>query len=134
MPGTGAGTDTLVETVWNTYVLTDKYLYPGYAGHNAVVGGVDISEPTPSYQTDYGLTPTAADGGGTGRGVPDVSALAGGNGGYNTPTAEMGLQTDGGYWVGTSAAAPMWASLTLQLNPIVADQGLPQLGYRHDLL
>ncbi|MDE1567695.1 DUF4114 domain-containing protein [Aquabacter sp. P-9] len=134
MPGTGSGTDTLVETVWNTYVLTGSELEPGYAGHNAVVGGVDISEPTPSYQSDFGLTPTASGGGGTGRGVPDVSALAGGNGGYNTPTPDMGLEPEGGYWVGTSAAAPMWASLTLQINTIFADQNLPQLGYMNDLL
>src|SRR5260370_22534877 len=35
---------------------------------------------------------------------------------------------------GTSAASPLWASLTVQLDTIFHDQGLPNLGYMNDLL
>ncbi len=35
---------------------------------------------------------------------------------------------------GTSGAAPLWASLILQIDTIFADQNLPQLGFMNDLL
>ena len=35
---------------------------------------------------------------------------------------------------GTSAASPLWASLTTQFNTIFHDQGLPDLGYYNDLI
>ena len=35
---------------------------------------------------------------------------------------------------GTSAASPLWASLTAQIDTIFHDQGLPNLGYCNDLL
>ena len=35
---------------------------------------------------------------------------------------------------GTSAAAPLWATLTAQFNVIFRDQGLPALGFYNDLL
>eukprot|EP01031_Cornospumella_fuschlensis_P048721 gene48720-59654_t len=50
------------------------------------------------------------------------------SGGFNYLT---GANTYGG---GTSAATPLWASLTAQFNAIFEDQGLPQLGYMNDLL
>ena len=75
---------------------------------------------------------------GTGRGIPDVSALSAGdslyavlNENYVNDVPGSGLiHPDGG----TSAAAPLWAALTAQFNTIFFDQGLPQLGYYNDLL
>ncbi|MEP9375900.1 DUF4114 domain-containing protein [Aquabacter sp. CN5-332] len=123
----------LVETVWNDYALDKNgYLYPGYTENYAGAGGVDTREGVPSYQADYGLTPTAAGpNAGIGRGVPDVSALSGGNMQYTVPGNDMSGTAQ---FIGTSAAAPLWASLALQINTIFADQGLPQLGYMNDLL
>lgn len=127
---------TLIETVWNQYYLTvdsdgTQRLTLGYFSNYATTGGVDTTQATPSYQTDFGLTPVSANpGGGTGRGVPDVSALSQGNAYYLTPNDTMeGAVTSGG----TSAATPFWASLAAQINFIFEDQGLPDLGYSNDL-
>ncbi|MEP9378148.1 DUF4114 domain-containing protein [Aquabacter sp. CN5-332] len=125
----------LVETVWNRY----KYdagidtLNPGFNSPvQAGGGGVDTTQPTPGYQTDYGLHPiSAGPDGGTGRGVPDVSAASGGNLRYDLPSGDM---TSHGGDIGTSAATPLWAALTLQIQTIFEDQGLPRPGYMNDLL
>jgi len=123
-----------VETVWNEYELTTnngsyemKY---SFLSNLASAGGIDTAQEMPSYQSEYGLSLD-------GRGVPDVSALAGGNLNYTVLNHEyVGSDSapltkpDGG----TSAATPLWASLTAQLDVIFADQGLPELGYYNDLL
>src|SRR5262249_46122328 len=95
-------------------------------------GGVDTSQATPWYQTAFGLSPTTSDPLHlVGRGVPDVSANAGGDMGYVTP----GITMEGwGPAFGTSAATPFWASLAVQVNAIFHDQGLPDLGFMNDLL
>jgi hypothetical protein len=66
--------------------------------------------------------------------VPDVVALSAGNMLYKVPNADMsGTKGNGG----TSAATPFWASLAVQINAVLADQGFPagtQLGYMNDLL
>jgi hypothetical protein len=86
----------------------------------------------PSYQSDFGLMPTTADPAAlVGRGLPDVSANAGGNLFYNVPQAAMDGLHGGG---GTSASAPLWAALISQFNAIFHDQGLPKMGYMNDLL
>ncbi|GGF89707.1 hypothetical protein GCM10007301_57010 [Azorhizobium oxalatiphilum] len=123
----------LLESVWNTYTVTGSRLYPIMGSDVAAGdGGVDTSQATPWYQTAYGLTPTSVNPGhATGRGTPDVSANAGGNMFYITPTANMtGISWDDG----TSAAAPLWASLIAQIDTVFADQGLPDLGFANDLL
>lgn len=128
-----------VQTVWNTYALNYQEagtLYPTYLGNNASTGGVYTGSSVPSYQTLFGLTPTDTDGN-AGRGLPDVSALAGGNSKYESinsvyftdPSKPLTTQS-----AGTSAATPLWASLTAQIDTIFADQNLPQLGYFNDLL
>jgi hypothetical protein len=125
---------TFVEAVWNAYTVSGLSWSGGTLG--AGDGGVDTTQPTPRYQTDYGLRPTSANpsGGtssGTGRGAPDVAANAGGNMFYTVPREDMrGTQFDDG----TSAAAPLWASLVAQIDTIFEDQGLPNLGYMNDLL
>ncbi|OYX10776.1 MAG: hypothetical protein B7Z15_13000, partial [Rhizobiales bacterium 32-66-8] len=133
---------TVVETVWNQYFVDgadNLHIENGYLENFTTSGGVDTTQATPDYQTAFGLTPTSANpasanpgGASTGRGAPDVSAIAGGNMYYIVPEADMsGLDTYGG---GTSAATPLWAALTAQFNAIFEDQGLPQLGYMNDLL
>ena len=104
----------------------------GFIHNNTGSGGVDPSQPVPSYQSAFGLTPTTSDPDHlVGRGTPDVSANAGGNMFYRVPGPAMtGIQNDDG----TSAATPLWAALTSQFNAIFHDQGLPNLGYMNDLL
>ncbi len=131
---------SLFESVWQTLELTadpdDASILLGEFGtNNAGLGGVNIGLPVPSYQSAFGLLPTSSTG--TGRGVPDVSALAYGdaqyamlNNDYVTDPSKHVLEYSGG----TSAATPLWASLTAQIDAIFADQNLPQLGFYNDLL
>ncbi len=127
---------TFVEAIWNRYYLDDTTFNnpagSGYLSNNTGAGGVDPSQPTPWYQTNYGLVPTTSDPSHLpGRGIPDVSANAGGNMTWYVPNSDFtDLQGD----IGTSAATPFWAALTAQFNAIFKDQGLPQLGFMNDLL
>lgn len=125
------GNALVIETVWNQYVV-NGLSGPAYAVNAAGSGGVDTSRPTPWYQTDFGLTPTTAGPNPeTGRGAPDVSAVAGGNLSFLVPDAPMTDYAPGG---GTSASSPFWATVSAELNAILVDQGLPRLGYFNDLL
>jgi hypothetical protein len=137
LPSEANGAATLVETVWNKYFLNGTTIgqgadSTGFIHNNTGSGGVDPSQPVPSYQSAFGLTPTTSDPDAlVGRGTPDVSANAGGNMFYRVPGATMtSIQNDDG----TSAATPLWAALTSQFNAIFHDQGLPHLGYMNDLL
>ena len=128
---------TFLEAAWNAYTLSGN---SWNANRNPTAndalgagdGGVDTTQAIPSYQSDYGYTPISANPGGlTGRGAPDVAANAGGNMFYYTPNDNMDQY---GGIEGTSAAAPLWASLIAQIDTIFKDQGLPNLGYMNDLL
>lgn len=148
MPDKSATTAKFIETVWNDYVLyagSGKGIIGGNSGATSggylvnltSAGGVDVGQPTPGYQTDFGLDPTTSDPRAAGgRGVPDVAAASGGNLGYIVPTKDFGVDggkashTDGG----TSAATPFWAALITQIETIFADQNLPRPGYMNDLL
>ncbi|MEW6257082.1 MAG: DUF4114 domain-containing protein [Pseudomonadota bacterium] len=134
MPANAADLSVFIETVWNQYALSGARLNPGYVTNETTGGGVDITQGVPSYQQAFGLFPQGLGAStGTGRGMPDVAALAGGNMFYNLPSASMETFEQGGF--GTSAATPLWASLGLQINAILADQGMPySLGYMTDLL
>ena len=126
----------LVETVWNRYYVDGTLIAnpagTGFIHNNTGASGVDTSQLTPGYQIDYGLTPTTSDPSQQpGRGIPDVSANAGGNMLYIVPNPGM---TANQHDDGTSAATPLWASLASQINAIFADQGLTNLGYMNDLL
>ena len=128
----------LIETVWNSYFvygqdIVDQYNNGGGFQQNfAAAGGVDPSQPQPSYQTDFGLDLATSDPSALpGRGVPDVAALAGGNLRYIVTGSDMAGTGSG---AGTSAAAPMWSALTAQFDAVFRDQGLPHLGYMNDLL
>jgi hypothetical protein len=136
LPSTATPTQNFIETVWNQYTVDGKQISgfdgTGYVSNNTGSGGVDLTQPAPDYQVDYGLDPVASDPTRShGRGVPDVSANAGGNMLYTVPSPDM---TGTYYDFGTSAASPLWASLAVQINTIFSDQGLPDLGYMNDLL
>ena len=122
--------NALVETVWNQYDLRSSGLLPGYLENAASAGAVDTRLDIPSYQAQFGLTPTNPMGG-TGRGLPDVSANSGGNLSYWVPNADFTAEEGNG---GTSASAPFWAALALQINTIFEAQLLPDLGMSNDLL
>ena len=136
MPNPSSLTAFLVEAVWNNYYVTDTTIASrgkgtGYLHNNTGSGGVDPSRPAPWYQTAFGLDPRTSDPSALpGRGVPDVSADAGGNMHYMVPGPSMEtIGADGG----TSAATPLWAALASQIDTIFQDQGLPHLGYANDL-
>lgn len=130
---------SMFESVWNGLVVGPQpgtsNLQVGLGQNSTGSGGADVTQPVPSYQSDFGLTPTSSTG--TGRGTPDVSALSSGDTVYavlnpnyvDDPSKPLITLTGG-----TSAATPLWASLTAQFDAIFADQGLPRLGFYNDLL
>jgi kumamolisin len=87
------------ETVWNELASNE-----GAGG-----GGVSDVFPVPSWQSTAGV-PTSANGGGAGRGVPDVAGNADPTTGYLVVV--HGQQQPIG---GTSAVAPLWAGLIARL-------------------
>ncbi|HET7715663.1 MAG TPA: hypothetical protein VFK86_08550 [Bauldia sp.] len=149
LPSKAHSSATLVEAAWNAYhvfhgsgpnggnVIADVYgTGGGYLNNQAGAGGVDVTQPTPTFQTAFGLFPVTSDPqAAAGRGIPDVSATSGGNMAYKVPWPDFerhGTETTN--TGGTSGAAPLWASLMSQINAIFADQTLPRLGYMNDLL
>ena len=132
----GSDANRLVEAVWNRYYVDGTAIAnprgTGYIHNNTGASGVDISQPAPAYQVAFGLDPMTSDPSQQpGRGIPDVSANAGGNMLYVVPNAAM---TENQNDDGTSAATPLWATLASQINAVFSDQGLPNLGYMNDLL
>lgn len=125
------GISVILETVWNEYRLDGQEITK-LVDAAASSGGVDQRLGIPDYQADFGVSP-AVDGSPAeiGRGVPDVSALAGGNFFYDAPNADLSETTG---MAGTSASAPLWAALFQQIETIFAAQDLPSLGYATDLL
>jgi kumamolisin len=88
------------EVVWNELASNE-----GAGG-----GGVSDVFPLPSYQAQAGVPTSAASGGGTGRGVPDVAGNADPVTGYLV-VVDGQRETIGG----TSAVAPLWAGLIARL-------------------
>ncbi len=88
------------ETVWNNG-----------AGNGATGGGVSGVFGLPIWQRDVGVPSSAA--GPAGRGVPDVSAVADPQTGYQ-------VRVDGNDIVigGTSAVSPLWAALVARLSQL----------------
>ncbi|MGN6608881.1 MAG: S53 family peptidase [Jatrophihabitans sp.] len=93
-----SGSAITAETVWND----------GTSG-GATGGGVSDTFPLPTWQQQAGV-PARADAGTTGRGVPDVAAVADPQTGYQ-------VLVDGrdAVYGGTSAVAPLWAALVCRL-------------------
>lgn len=108
-----AGDSISAETVWNEMD----------SNNGATGGGVSDNYPLPDYQTQAGVP--SSPGGQSGRGVPDVAAVA-------DPLTGYRVRVNGQDEVigGTSAVAPLWAALVARIN-----QALGQaLGDPHTLL
>ncbi|MPZ29903.1 MAG: hypothetical protein GEV13_02710 [Rhodospirillales bacterium] len=113
LPASLRDTQFFVETVWNWYSVSGDQITgttPGFSGsytqNTTSSGGVDPTQPVPSYQRAYGLDPVTSDPlHEHGRGAPDVTANAGGNATYYVPGENM---LGYGYDYGTSAASPLW--------------------------
>jgi kumamolisin len=105
------------ETVWNESMQIE----------GATGGGVSAVFTKPAYQNNVNVPPSANPPHKVGRGVPDVSADA------DPQTGVVVMHVDGKQLEvigGTSASAPMWASLVLRLN-----QGLTaRCGFLNPLL
>jgi hypothetical protein len=132
------------EAVWNRYNVTalpsshaPGELSPGYQQNQSSNSGVDYTQVAPWYQSALNPFPPASNPNTPnlqGRAVPDVVALSAGDMLYKVPNEDMSDTKGNG---GTSAATPFWASLAVQINAILVDQGFPagtQLGYMNDLL
>jgi len=129
----------LFETVWQTLSVAPStingqpVLQSDYGAHKTGSGGVSLTTAIPPYQKAFGLDSVTDHH----RGSPDVSALSAGDSLYQVLSNDYvnGTSTSLTFGTGgTSAAAPLWASLTAQFNAIFHDQGLPNLGYYTDLL
>jgi kumamolisin len=102
------------EWVWNDSFTISCYAQ-SFSGSGATGGGVSNYFPVPSYQNTT-VIPLSLNGGGSGRGVPDVSANASPNSGY--PITVQGSPCLGN---GTSAAAPLWAGLIAVINAALGE-------------
>ncbi|MBI2741119.1 MAG: hypothetical protein HYX38_31870 [Rhodospirillales bacterium] len=125
---------TMFETVWQSISLeSGPPASVSFGSHQTGSGGVATGWSIPAYQQAFGLS-TLTNGN---RGMPDVAALSSGDTFYAVLAADYVNGTSTTLWHGdggTSAAAPLWASLTTQFNAVFVDQGLPRLGYYNDLL
>jgi kumamolisin len=111
----GAGVTVSSETVWNDLGSNE----------GATGGGISTVFALPTWQADAKV-PDHVSSGKPGRGVPDVSSLAD----PETPFIVAQPQGTGGVG-GTSAAAPLWASLVARLN---ARPGARPVGYLNPAL
>jgi kumamolisin len=109
----GTKLDASGETTWNNG--------PG----SATGGGVSDFFPLPSWQSTADVPPSANPGGKVGRGAPDIAGDADPNTGY---VVMLNGQND--VYGGTSAVAPLWASLIALINQKL---GKP-IGYLNPLL
>jgi kumamolisin len=112
---TATGTTIQSEVVWNDL----------QAGHGATGGGISKLFAVPNWQQHANVPPAH----GTqhhGRGVPDVSSLAD----PETPFVVVGPDGKAAGVGGTSAAAPLWASLVARLNQALGTR----VGYLNPLL
>jgi kumamolisin len=100
-----AGSSIHRETVWNQHAIDQQNDSFGATG-----GGISQAFDVPSWQADLNLPPSV-NGGGPGRGVPDVAGDADPATGYNVL-----VDGDFGPIGGTSAVAPLWAGLIALLN------------------
>lgn len=82
-------------------------------GAGATGGGVSEIYAVPDYQLQAGLNPTSVNSGNTGRGVPDVAAMAGTT--YKISIAGGPLQGVHG----DSATGPLWAALIAIINQAI---------------
>ncbi len=109
------------ESVWGNPQDTQRS--PKGAGGG---GGISKLFAEPAYQKSAKITL-----GKTKRTVPDVSADADPATGYSVFCTATAAQCPASGWIavgGTSAAAPLWASIALDTNEFLVGQGKPALG------
>ena len=115
---TASGGTYQSEIAWSDPTNTDR-------GPNGVGsgGGISAQFTRPSYQTGTNLT-------NANREVPDVSADADPNTGYAVYCTVAASGCGSGWLVigGTSAAAPLWAAIAIDVNQYLAIQSQPTLG------
>ena len=97
-------------------------------GGGAGGGGVSRLFDVPDYQSQAGIDIPSANDGGSGRVVPDVAGLAA------SGDWEIFQSGQGELIGGTSAVAPLWASLIALINEGRAQQGKAALGFVNDRL
>ena len=121
---TGSGGSYVSESVWSN--PSDTQRSPEGAGGG---GGLSSYFSQPSYQSGPGVNNQYSNGK---REVPDVSADADPNTGYSVYcTVTASGCSSSSAWIevgGTSAAAPLWAGLSADLNQYLAANGKPTLG------
>jgi kumamolisin len=119
---TGAQESYYGEEAWNDLGL----------GAGATGGGVSSVWAIPSYQTPYGNSVAAGNGGSsTYRNVPDVASVA------NPLTGVAVYSAINGGWVtigGTSVSAPLWAGMYSLANAASEGLGEGSLGFANPLL
>ena len=120
--------------MWNNYAINGRKIEPGIEDLGASDGGVDVTQPTPWYQTAFGLTPT--------------SVNPGPWGGTGTRRAGRGGQCRRQHVVHDAEHQHAWPGFVRRHQRRHADvgvaggadrhhfedQGLPNLGYMNDLL
>jgi kumamolisin len=119
----GSGVQT--ERVWNNAVKDGKAAERG----GATGGGVSRQFDIPEWQTRAGVRIDCVSTGKTGRVVPDVAGLAAAAD-WKIYVIGHGVSPDGG----TSAVAPLWASLILMANQLRAEAGKGPLGHVNERL
>lgn len=124
----GAGVSYSNEVVWNDGGPPTNKAY--FAG----TGGVLSQVPIPYYQ--QGVSMALNHGSTQHRNVPDVALVSRGILIYFTGTPSNGVTQPGqpSGWVGTSAAAPLWAGYVALINQQAASQGQPPVGFLNPAL
>ncbi len=121
---TGSGGSYTSESVWSN--PSDTSRSPEGAGGG---GGLSSYFSQPSYQSGPGVNNSYSNGK---REVPDVSADADPNTGYSVYcTVTAAGCSSSSAWIevgGTSAAAPLWAGVSADLNQYLSANGKPVLG------
>jgi kumamolisin len=118
----GAGVSWAGEQVWHDPPPTNYNYFSS-------TGGVLTQVPIPFYQQSVSM---AINNGSTqNRNVPDVALVARDIVIFYTTTPTNGNNVPGTYsdWVGTSAAAPLWAGLIALANQQAAAEGAPPVGF-----
>ena len=123
----GAGVSWNSEIVWHDPPPTNFNYF-------ASTGGVLPDVPIPYYQ--QGLSMTLSQGSSSARNVPDVALVARDIEIVFTVVPKSGSSTPGHFsgWVGTSAAAPLWAGIIALANQEAAGQGKPPVGFLNPAL
>ena len=121
------GTEIAVIHAANTEIAWNN----SEVGGGATGGGVSEVFPIPDWQSEHGIAIESANGGKRGRILPDVSGLAAYSGDGDWNIFENGRRVRNG---GTSAVAPLWASLITLVNERRERLGKGPVGFVNEAL